>query len=171
MPIAYGSQHLTARYLRGGAVAYHQANVTGHVDNPLILFDGECNLCNGFVQFVIRRDPRARFRFAALGSAAAAAALEDVGFDGALPDSVVLVAGGRVRTRSGAALAVFRGLRWPWPLLWGLWLVPSPLRDVVYDAVARRRIRWFGRREACWVPTPELCERFADLEERRPPAG
>ncbi|MEC8652773.1 MAG: DCC1-like thiol-disulfide oxidoreductase family protein [Planctomycetota bacterium] len=145
--------------------------MTGHGDNPLILFDGECNLCNGFVQFVIRRDPRARFRFAAIGSAAAAAALEAVGFDGALPDSVVLVGGGRVRTRSAAALAVLRGLSWPWPLLRVLWLGPSPLRDAVYDAVARRRIRWFGRREACWVPTPELGARFADLDERRPPAG
>lgn len=144
--------------------------MTCDADKPLILFDGECNLCNGFVQFVIRRDPKAQFRFAALGSAAAAAALDAVGFRGELPDSVVLVGGGRVRTKSAAALAVLRRLRWLWPLTSAFWIVPAPLRDLVYDAVARRRIRWFGRRPTCWVPTPELSGRFADADERRPPA-
>jgi len=140
--------------------------VTRDADKPLILFDGECNLCNGFVQFVIKRDPKARYRFAALRSAAAQAALDAAGAAEALPDSVVLVSGGRLRTRSAAALTILRSLGWLWPLTSVFVIVPRPLRDLVYDWVARNRIRWFGRQQACWVPTPELRSRFSDLEDR-----
>ena len=124
-----------------------------------ILFDGVCNLCNGFVQFVIRRDPSARFRFAPLQSPAAAALLRDAGVT-ALPDSMVLVADGRVYVRSAAVLRVARGLRFPWPLAYAGMVVPPFIRDRVYDAVAARRYRWFGRRDVCMVPTPELQKRF-----------
>jgi predicted DCC family thiol-disulfide oxidoreductase YuxK len=132
---------------------------------PLILFDGVCNLCSGAVQFVIRRDPRARFRFASLQSAAAKAALARTGVLGPLPDSIVLVHGGRVRVKSAAALAIVRGMRLPWPLLAVFWLVPYPLRDLVYGWVARNRYRWFGRTDQCWVPTPALRARFLDADE------
>jgi predicted DCC family thiol-disulfide oxidoreductase YuxK len=133
---------------------------------PLILFDGDCNLCNGAVQFVIRRDPLEHFRFASLQSAAGRAALAAAGVTGSLPDSIVLVRDGKVATKSGAALAIARGLRLPWPLLTVFWLVPYPLRDLVYDWIARNRYRWFGKREECWVPTKELRERFLDAGER-----
>ena len=136
-------------------------------DAPLILFDGVCNLCNGAVQFVLRRDPRGRFRFAALQSAAARAALAHAGAPASLPDSIVLVHRGRLRTKSAAALGIARGLRWPWPLLTVFWLVPYPLRDLVYDWIARNRYRWFGQREQCWVPTPELRARFLDAAPAR----
>lgn len=132
------------------------------VEPPLILFDGVCNLCSGAVQFVIRRDPKARFRFAALQSAAGREALARAGVSGGLPDSIVLLHRGRVRVKSAAALAIARGLRLPWPLLGAFWLVPYPLRDLVYDWIARNRYRWFGRTEQCWVPTPELRARFVD---------
>ena len=132
---------------------------------PLILFDGVCNLCNGAVQFVLRRDGHARFRFAALQSKAGREALARAGVLGQVPDSIVLLAGGRVRVKSAAALAIARGLRFPWPLVSVCWLVPYPLRDVVYDWVARNRYRWFGKREQCWVPTPELRARFLDAGE------
>jgi predicted DCC family thiol-disulfide oxidoreductase YuxK len=136
-------------------------------DAPLILFDGVCNLCSASVQFVLRRDPRARFRFAALQSAAGRAALAQAGVLGAVPDSIVLVHRGKVRVKSAAALAIARGLRFPWPLLSVFWLVPYPLRDVVYDWVARNRYRWFGKQETCWVPTKELRARFLDANEGR----
>ncbi len=135
-------------------------------DAPVILFDGVCNLCNGVVQFVIRRDPRARFRFASLQSAAARDLLTRHGVADDLPDSVVLVANGRVRTKSAAALGVAGGLGLPWSLLGVFWLVPAFLRDAVYDWIARNRYRWFGRREECMVPTPALRERFLDTHER-----
>jgi predicted DCC family thiol-disulfide oxidoreductase YuxK len=134
---------------------------------PLILFDGTCNLCHGFVQFVLRRDPRARFRFASLQSAAARAALAAAGATSPLPDSVVLVDARGVATRSTAALRIAAGLRWPWPLLAGFRLVPPFVRDLVYDWIARNRHRWFGTRDTCLVPTPALRARFADADERR----
>jgi predicted DCC family thiol-disulfide oxidoreductase YuxK len=128
----------------------------------VILFDGVCNLCNGFVQFVIARDPAGRFRFGPLQSAAAQRliATSQIGEHG--PDSVVLVEDGRVWTRSTAALRVVRHLHRPWPIAYGFIVVPRPLRDWVYDTVARNRYRWFGRRDVCMVPTPDLRKRFLD---------
>jgi predicted DCC family thiol-disulfide oxidoreductase YuxK len=128
----------------------------------LILFDGVCNLCNGAVQFVIARDPSARFRFGTLQSDAARRMLREEYTLPALPDSIVLLDESGVFTRSDAALRVVRGLRFPWPLAYGLIVVPRPLRDWVYDIVARNRYAWFGKRDACMVPTPDLRARFLD---------
>ena len=125
-----------------------------------ILFDGVCNLCNGFVQFVIARDPHARFRFAALGSPAAEEMLRRADVAGPVPDSIVLIEGERAWFRSDAALRIARGLPFPWPLASACLIVPRFIRDAVYDAIARRRYRWFGRRDTCMVPTPELTSRF-----------
>ena len=127
-----------------------------------ILFDGVCNLCNGFVRFVIARDPAARFRFAALTSPAAIEALRRAGAAPPVPDSIVLIEDGKAYFRSDAALRIARRLRFPWPAACALALVPRALRDGLYDVIAARRYRWFGRREACMVPTPELRGRFLD---------
>ena len=129
---------------------------------PVILFDGVCNLCNGFVQFVIARDPQAHFRFASLQSKAAAALLNGRIRNGPVPDSVLLVEDGRTYTQSTAALRVARGLGFPWNLSYGFIIVPKLLRDVVYDWVARNRYEWFGKRDVCMVPTPDLRDRFLD---------
>jgi predicted DCC family thiol-disulfide oxidoreductase YuxK len=125
-----------------------------------ILFDGVCNLCNGVVRFVIARDPHARFRFAALSSDAGHAVLHAAGLRLPIPDTVVLVEDGAVYVRSEAALRIARRLSFPWPVLFALMVVPRPLRDAIYDAIARRRYRWFGQRDACMVPTPEQRRRF-----------
>ena len=125
-----------------------------------ILFDGVCNLCNGFVRFVIARDPHAHFRFAALSSDPAQALLRQAGVRGPVPDTIVLVQDGQVYLRSDAALRIARHLTFPWRLAYGLTAVPRFIRDAVYDAVAARRYRWFGRRDTCMVPTPDLARRF-----------
>jgi predicted DCC family thiol-disulfide oxidoreductase YuxK len=130
--------------------------------NATILFDGVCNLCNGFVRFVIARDPSGRFRFAALQSSAAASLLRDAGVTAPLPDSMVLVQDGRVYVRSDAALRVARGLRFPWPMAYACIVVPRFIRDRVYDVVAAHRYRWFGRRDICVLPSPDLQRRFLD---------
>ena len=126
----------------------------------VVLFDGVCNLCNGFVQFVIRRDPAGRFQFAALESPAARRLLRDVNVSNQLIDSVVLVEDGRAFTRSAAALRIVCKLTFPWPLAYALIIVPRILRDWGYAVVARNRYCWFGRRDTCMVPTPELRARF-----------
>ncbi|MBT9391544.1 thiol-disulfide oxidoreductase DCC family protein [Hymenobacter sp. NST-14] len=128
----------------------------------IILFDGVCNLCNGFVQFVLKHDAAGRFRFAALQSEAGQALLREYGLPTpAEPDSVVLVAEGRPYTHSAAALGILARLNGRWAALArvGQWL-PRPLRDAGYRFIARNRYRWFGRQEACWLPTPELQARF-----------
>lgn len=128
----------------------------------MIVFDGVCNLCNGFVQFVIARDPARRFQFAALQSASARRVLERHNAPDPLPDSIALVEEGRVFTRSTAALRIARRLTFPWPLTTVLLAVPRPLRDWMYGVVARYRYRWFGRRSHCMVPTAALRSRFLD---------
>jgi predicted DCC family thiol-disulfide oxidoreductase YuxK len=117
-------------------------------------------MCNAFVQFIIARDPAEHFRFAALESEAARRVLGEVAARGPLPESVALIDQGRVYTRSTAALRIARRLRFPWPLTYALIVAPRPLRDLIYDAIARHRYRWFGKRDACMVPTPELRKRF-----------
>lgn len=131
----------------------------------IVLFDGMCNLCAASVRFIVARDPAGRFRFAPLQSAAARRVLSRSSTRGPLPDSLVLVDGARVYTRSAAALRIARGLGFPWPLACIFVAVPRPLRDWVYDVVARGRYRWFGKREACMIPTPDLRRRFIDGSE------
>ncbi len=139
-----------------------RAPVAG-ADDPVVLFDGLCHLCSAVVQFAIPRDPRGRLRFAALQSATAERLLAGVPPSaGPIPDSFVLIENGRLRVRSAAALHLVRYLKMPWPLLTAFVVVPRPLRDWIYDAVARRRYRWFGTRSACFVPTPEIRDRFLD---------
>ncbi len=130
-----------------------------------ILFDGVCNLCNGFVQFVIRHDAAEHFRFAALQSEAAQALLAAHGqplTPDALadPTSVVLVADGRVYTHSAAVLRIAGQLGGVWRLAAVGWLLPGRWRDALYRYIARNRYRWFGRQESCMLPTPELRGRF-----------
>ena len=129
-------------------------------DRPVVLFDGVCNLCNGSVQFIVARDPSAHFRFAPLGSAAAGSLVGESVLHGPLPDSIVLMELRRMYTRSTAALRIARRLRFPWPLLYAFILVPRPLRDMIYAFIARNRYRWFGKRDTCMMPSPELRARF-----------
>jgi predicted DCC family thiol-disulfide oxidoreductase YuxK len=129
-------------------------------DRGVVLFDGVCNLCNGAVTFVIEHDRDSYFRFASLQSGTGTAFLR--GRTEELPDSIVLVEAGRIYTRSEAALRIARRLDGAYPLLYALIVVPRWIRDRVYDWVARNRYRWFGKREACMIPTPELRERFLE---------
>lgn len=131
-------------------------------ESAVVLFDGVCNLCNASVQFILDRDPQARFRFASLQSDAAKRLLSTRGL--ALPEgdpeSVMLVEGDRVYSHSDAALRIARGLRGVWKALVAFLIVPRFIRDAVYRFIARNRYRWFGRTEECRIPTPALRARF-----------
>ncbi len=129
------------------------------------MFDGVCNLCNGWVLFVIDRDPRGRFAFAPVQSDAAADLLRERGYplsDPDAPASILLIEGQRVYDRSTAVLRILRRLNRLWPAFSVLLLVPRAVRDPIYDWIARRRYRWFGRQETCRIPTPELRGRFLE---------
>lgn len=128
--------------------------------SPVILFDGVCNLCSGSVQWVLKRDQKGLIRFASLQSDTGQRLLTRFGLDPAVFDSVVLVDGGRIYTRSEAAFEILRRLGAPWSWLGIFRWIPRRLRDAVYDWIARSRYRWFGRREECWLPRPEWKGRF-----------
>lgn len=126
----------------------------------VVLFDGVCNLCNGTVRFVSRRDLAGKLRYASLQSDYGRRAMKRHHRPKNELDTFVLLEGERITTRSTAALRLARYLRFPWPLLAVFLAVPRPLRDALYDWVARNRYAWFGRVEVCPLPTPELESRF-----------
>ncbi len=141
-------------------------------DAPVMLFDGTCNFCDRAMHFVIDHEKSPTLRFAAIQSEPGRAQLEAAtsperakllreGLTGdGDPDSVVLIEDGRLHTHSTAALRIARHLKWPWSWGWVFVIVPRPIRDVVYRWFARHRYQWFGKVDACRVPTPELRARF-----------
>jgi predicted DCC family thiol-disulfide oxidoreductase YuxK len=132
----------------------------GASNRPVILFDGYCGLCSSWVDFVLREDRQRRYLFTPLQSPVGKALLESVGAPVDVVDSISLYDGGFLYQRSTAVLRILSRLRGAWPMMSLLLAVPAPLRDAVYDVVARRRYAWFGRSETCRVPTPEERARF-----------
>jgi predicted DCC family thiol-disulfide oxidoreductase YuxK len=126
----------------------------------ILLFDGVCNLCNGFVQFLIKRDRRKQFLYASLQSEEGKELLEAHQLSVDALNTVVLIENGKAYTHSDVALRVSRQLPGLWPLFYGFVILPKGLRDAIYNWIARNRYRWFGKREACMIPTPELKSRF-----------
>jgi predicted DCC family thiol-disulfide oxidoreductase YuxK len=127
---------------------------------PILLFDGVCNLCQGTVQFVIERDKKATVKFASLQSDFALQQFAKFGIPAHYLDSIVLIENKRISYKSSAALRLCRYLDGLWPAMRVFILVPKPLRDFIYDWVARNRYRWFGKQETCWIPNRELLSRF-----------
>ena len=117
-------------------------------------FDGVCNLCNRFVDFVIRHDRNRRYRFASLQGETATRRLPPA-LIGPKLETIVLERAGELRFRSDAALAILSGLGGPWRLMGALRVFPTGLGDWVYEWIARNRFRWFGRRDSCRVATVE----------------
>lgn len=126
---------------------------------PIVLFDGVCNFCNSAVNFIIERDKKGVFKFAPLQSEVGRelAAKYQVASD---VDSVILVENGQAYIHSDAALKIAAHLGGLWGLAGIFRIVPKVLRDKLYTLFAERRYRWFGKKDACMVPTPEVRERF-----------
>ena len=127
---------------------------------PIILFDGVCNLCNGAVQFVIKRDPDGKFLFASLQSEEGKKLLQQFELPENDFSSFVLIEDDKVFTRSTGALKVAKQLKGAIKLLYAFIIVPKFIRDAVYNWIARNRYKWFGKQNECMLPTPELKERF-----------
>lgn len=129
-------------------------------NNPVLLFDGVCNLCNGAVQFVIKNDKKKHFRFAALQSEAGILLSKKYNIPTDTIDTFVLISKDKSYTRSTAALRVAKLLGGFWSLAYVFIVVPPVIRDAIYNWIAGNRYRWFGKQESCMIPTPELRGRF-----------
>ncbi len=127
----------------------------------IILFDGVCNLCNNAAQFILKRDKRDRFRFAALQSAVGQKLVQERGIDTSRVDSIILIEPGvAYYIESEAALMIGKEFGGIWNLLGIFQWIPSTLRDPLYRWVASNRYKWFGRKDQCMIPTPALQSKF-----------
>ena len=138
----------------------------------IVLFDGVCNFCDSSVNFIIDHDPNGYFKFAPLQSEEGRRLANEYGFESAtarsantdsdlIPiDSVILVEDGKAYTHSTGALRVVRRLGLPWSFMYAFIVVPRPVRDYFYRLFAKYRYRFFGKKDQCMIPTPEVRSRF-----------
>lgn len=132
-------------------------------NKKIILFDGVCNLCNSSVQFVIKRDKKDIFRYAALQSETGQELVKQRHIDTNKVDSIILIEPGvAYYTKSDAALEIAQELGGLWKLSSIFSWIPTSIRNSIYDFVAKNRYKWFGKQESCMIPTPELKAKFLD---------
>ena len=129
-------------------------------NNPIILFDGVCNFCNTAINFVLKQDKKGIFRFAPLQSEVGQRLLQEYNLSTKEFDSFVLIDNGKVYKKSAASLRVMNKLPWYWKEAQLLRIIPTALRDAIYDFIAKNRYKWFGKKEQCMIPTPEMRNRF-----------
>ena len=144
---------------------YRDDQEQSEMTSAVVLFDGVCSLCTWSVQFILRRDPKGYFRFAALQSPIGQQLLSTHGLSAAPYASIVLIEQQTVYTASDATLRIARHLRGAWPCLSILMVVPRGLRDRIYQWIAAHRYYWFGQTESCMIAAPGVRERFLDGEE------
>lgn len=130
--------------------------------NPVVLFDGVCNLCSSSVQFIIKHDPERLFRYASLQSEFGQNILRQFNLPVNELNSFILLEEGKIYIKSTGALRVSRKLNRLWPALYGFIIIPAFIRNAVYSYIAKNRYRWFGKKEACWLPNLELKKLFID---------
>ena len=128
-------------------------------DEKIILFDGVCNYCNAMINLAIRNDKKAVLKFATLQSETGNHLKSKYKIPPEI-DSVVFIENGKVYTYSDAAIRTARYFRWPAKLLYGLILIPKFIREPIYKWIANNRYKWFGKREECMIPTPDVKARF-----------
>jgi len=131
--------------------------------HAVIVFDGVCVLCNGWVGFLLRHDRKQRYRFAAMQTRAGRALLSEHGLDADDPMSFLLLDEAGARTDSDAIIAVLTGLGGIWRAAAAFRLLPRALRDPAYRWLARNRYRWFGKKQACYLPSAQQRHRFVDV--------
>jgi len=125
----------------------------------IILFDGECQLCDRSVQFIMKRDPSKHFKFASLQSEIGKDMLKQVNAPRHI-DSLTVIAKRRYLQKSSAVLFISKNLKGIWKAFYLFIIIPKPIRDVLYDFVARNRFNWFGKKDSCTIPSPEDKQRF-----------
>ncbi len=130
--------------------------------NKVLLFDGVCNLCTWSVQFILRHERQGEVTFASLQSQAAKTILKDFDRESEEIESVIYIKHGRIYDRSNAALEVIKEFGPIWRLLLVFKVLPRPLRDALYDLIAKYRYKIFGKRDVCYVPERDISHRFLD---------
>jgi predicted DCC family thiol-disulfide oxidoreductase YuxK len=129
-------------------------------DGPLIVFDGECVFCSGWVQFALRHDRSKRYRFLAAQSPLGAALYRHYGLDERDYETNILIENGQAYFKSDGSIRMISGLGLPWSLVSIFRILPRPLADKIYEFIARNRLRIAGRRISCFVPSAEDKGRF-----------
>jgi predicted DCC family thiol-disulfide oxidoreductase YuxK len=129
-------------------------------NHAIILFDGVCNFCNSRINFIIRHDKRDYFRFAPLQSETAKKILGENHLPAMTLDSFILIENGKTFDRTSAALRIAKHLSGGWSLFYGFIIVPPFIRDVFYKIVAKNRYKWWGKKDSCMIPTPEVRAKF-----------
>ncbi len=130
-------------------------------NKKIILFDGICNLCNGAVQYIIKRDKKDSFRFAALQSEIGKKLLAERQIDSVNIDSIILIEPGiAFYIKSDAAMEIAQEIGGVWSLIGLFKWIPTSFRNIVYDFIANNRYKWYGKTDQCMVPTPELKAKF-----------
>lgn len=130
------------------------------LEEPIVVFDGVCNLCEDSVTFIIARDPDAKFRFVSAQSSIGKEIQERYGIDAIEDETVILIKNSKVFTHSDAALEIAKDLNGPWRLLRYAKVVPKPIRNGIYSTVAKNRYKWFGKKNECMLPSLEIKARF-----------
>lgn len=130
------------------------------VQKPVILFDGVCNLCSSAVQFISKRDTKNIFQFASLQSDFGQSVLQKFSLPTTTFNSFLLYQNERIYTKSAGALLVARQLSGAWKFLYAFIIIPSFIRNSAYNVIAAKRYSWFGKKEACWIPSPALKAKF-----------
>ena len=129
---------------------------------PIVLFDGVCNFCNYWVNFAIKRDKKKKLRFTPLQGETAKRLLPQYNISSTSLSSVIFIDGNKVYTQSSAAIRICKYLDGGWKLFYGLMIIPKFFRDWIYNIIARNRYKWFGKKDVCMIPTPEMRARFLD---------
>ena len=127
----------------------------------IILFDGNCGLCNRSIKFILRKEKEQGFFYTALQSESGKSILKHFDLEGKA-DSIVFIEKGKAHIKSGAALRICKYLKGVLPLMMGFIIVPPFIRNAVYDYIAKNRIKWYGSTEYCEMMTPELKKRFLE---------
>ena len=126
----------------------------------IVLFDGVCNFCNSSVNFIIKHDKKDHFRFTPLQSEKGKMLLQAFNENGKGLDSLVLIENNKLYKRSTASLKITKQLRRPYSLLYLFIIIPSFLRDPIYNFIAKNRYKWFGKKDVCMIPTPAVKDKF-----------
>jgi predicted DCC family thiol-disulfide oxidoreductase YuxK len=129
-------------------------------DHPVILFDGVCNFCNGTINFIIKRDKKRVFRYAPLQSEAGQQLLRQHHLPTNGFDSFVLIDNGKAYKKTTAALHLYPKLGGIWKLVKALWILPPFIRDAGYNIIAANRYKWWGKKDTCMIPSPEVRSLF-----------